>query len=146
MSERLEFVHTKLVKDSWLSPPVYINSPSDAVLAIRDMIGELDKEVCAVVNLSTKGQVINASFVSMGSINSSLVTPPQVFRASLLSGATSVLVMHNHPSGNCTPSNVDRLAAGKLAAAGRIVGVELTDFLMDGLGKKKENLRYPEYL
>ena len=130
MSERLEFVHTKLVKDAWLSPPVYINSPSDAVLAIRDMIGELDKEVCAVVNLSTRGQVINASFVSMGSINSSLVTPPQVFRASLLSGATSVLVMHNHPSGNCTPSNVDRLAAGKLAAAGRIVGVELTDFLI----------------
>ena len=61
MSERLEFVHTKLVKDSWLFPPVYINSPSDAVLAIRDMIGELDKEVCAVVNLSTRGQVINAS-------------------------------------------------------------------------------------
>ena len=130
MSERLEFVHTKLVKDRWLSPPRYIASPSDAVSVIREMIGEMDREVCAVVNLSTRGQVINAAFVSMGTINSSLLAPPEVFRAGLLSGATSVLVMHNHPSGNCMPSGPDRIAAGKLAAAGRIVGVELTDFLI----------------
>ena len=130
MNGKLEFVHTRLVKDTWLSPEAYVTGPSDAVLVFRDLLGDLDREMCAVINVSTSGQVINASFVSMGTISASIVSPPEVFRSALLSGASSVVVLHNHPSGNLTPSQQDRAAAKRLACAGRIVGIEVNDFLI----------------
>ena len=131
MSEkRLEFVHTKLVRDSWMYPSMYIQNPRDAIDVIRSLTGDLDREVVTVINLSNKGQVINASFVSMGTINMAPVSAPEVFRSGILSGAASVIALHNHPSGDITPSREDRSVARRLASAGEIVGMKLLDFLV----------------
>ncbi len=131
MSEkRLEFVHTKLVRDSWMYPSMYIQGPGDAIDVIRSLTGDLDREVVTVINLSNKGQVINASFVSVGTINMAPVSAPEVFRSGILSGAASVIALHNHPSGDITPSGEDRAAARRLATAGEIVGMKLLGFLV----------------
>lgn len=133
MSERrLEFVHTRLVRDSWLYPPMYVNGVEDAVSVMQSLLHDLDREVCAMLNLTTHGQVINASFVSMGTINSSILSPPEVFRNALLSGATSIVLLHNHPSGFADPSELDRKVARCMVAAGKMIGINVLDFIVLG--------------
>ena len=95
-----------------------IRRPEDAIEAMRELIGNLDREAFAVLNLSSKGQVLNASICTVGTVNAALVSPPETFRAALLSGAASIIAVHNHPSGFCEPSKEDIQITKRLVYAG----------------------------
>lgn len=80
--------------------------------------------------LDTQNQVIDRQIISIGTLNASLVHPREVFEPALTLRAASVIIAHNHPSGDLDPSSEDREVTKRLADAGRLLGVELTDHII----------------
>ena len=109
-----------------------IDSPAVAADAVGDVLGGLAQERFVALLLNTKSRLLGIANVSEGSMTSVAVDPRVVFTACLLSGATRLLVAHNHPSGDCTPSREDLSLTRQLAQAGRIMGVPLLDHVIIG--------------
>lgn len=143
-----EFVHVELVRDHWLLPKIQVSSPEDAIKAMQNLFGNLDREILAVLHLSTKNHVINASICSMGTIDSSLASPDSVYRTALLSGASHILLVHNHPSGDPHPSTEDLKATRRIAMAGQLMNITLLDHVIFGGLNRKCSVResMPEVL
>ena len=97
---KLEVVSVRLVKDAPLFSDHRITSPQDAVKVVGDFLCEMDREVLCVINLRADGTPINCNIVSMGAVNQTIAEPRELFKASILSNAVQMLMMHNHPSGN----------------------------------------------
>jgi DNA repair protein RadC len=111
--------------------------PSDcARLAQRWLLdhagGEPATEFFCLMNLNTRNRILNISEVSAGTLNGSLVHPREVFVRALLSLAGGIVVFHNHPSGDPTPSQEDRELTLRLQRAGQTIGVELLDHVVLG--------------
>lgn len=100
----LEFIHVELKRDTWLSPEATVRTPDDAVDVIHDMLRDMDREMLVCINMAASGRVINASICSVGTMDMALVSPPEILRGALLSGARSLIMLHNHPSGQISPS------------------------------------------
>ena len=94
-----------------------------------------DVECLAVLLLNTKLRVRGHHLVSIGSLNETVAHPREVFRAAVIAAAYAVIVMHNHPSGDPTPSQADRQITRVLAEAGRILRVQVTDHIIVGHAK-----------
>lgn len=107
-----------------------IYSPKDASYIATQMIGDDDREVFLVMVLNTKNQVVAVHRAHVGSLNSSIVTPREVFKAAILNNAASIIVSHQHPSGDPTPSNEDIEVTKRLMDAGRILGIDVLDHLI----------------
>jgi DNA repair protein RadC len=118
-----------------------IRSPEDAADALRAVIGDPDREVFCVLLLDGRNRVIGAHTAAVGTATSAPVTPPQVFRAALLAGAVSVIVGHNHPSGDPEPSAEDRQVTRMLAHAGSLLGIQVLDHVILGEGVSHTSLR-----
>ena len=130
--EDLQFVHVELKRDTWVSPKMSVRDPFDAVEAARTLIENLDREMVINIHLATDGSVINATICSIGTMNSANVSPKEVLRTAIVSGAHSIIMVHNHPSGSCQPSKEDLNMAKKLATVCNLVGLELKDFIVIG--------------
>ena len=107
----------------------------DAVEQIMENLFEastLDKEIFAIIMLDTKNRIIGVTKISQGTLNSSIVHPREVFKPALIAGAASIIVAHNHPSGDPSPSREDVEVTRRLCEAGRLVGVELRDHVIIG--------------
>ena len=111
-----------------------ITSPGDAVEIGKDFmrIHEKPEEYMYMICVNTKNKVIGVFEISHGTVNASLVSPREVFQKALLANATSIIVMHNHPSGDCTASREDIEVTKRLVEAGKIVGVEVLDHIIIG--------------
>jgi DNA repair protein RadC len=111
-----------------------ITSPGDAVEIGRDFmrIHEKPEEYMYMICMNTKNKVIGVFEISHGTVNASLVQPREVFQKALLANAVSIIVMHNHPSGDCTASREDIEVTKRLVEAGKIVGVEVLDHIIIG--------------
>ena len=109
-----------------------VNKPSDLVPMIKRFIGDSDRENLIVCCLDIKNKPINVSVVSTGSINSSVVHPREVFKTAILSNANSIVVAHNHPSGNTKPSSNDFNITVRLGECGEILGIPLLDHIIVG--------------
>ena len=92
-------------------------------------------EVFAILCLSTKHRVIAYHEVSRGSLDSTLVHPREVFKAALLANAAAIVLAHNHPSGDPTPSPDDMTLTRRLVDAGRLLGVDVLDHIVIGDGR-----------
>ncbi|WP_336788377.1 RadC family protein [Paenibacillus sp. MMO-177] len=114
-----------------LSEDVIIRYPQDVFNVVSDL-RELDKEHFVVLFLNSKNSVIGRETISIGTLNASLVHPREVFKAAIRRGAASIIVSHNHPSGNPTPSPEDIHLTQRLAEAGEVVGIELLDHIIVG--------------
>lgn len=128
----MEFVHVELVRDKWVKPEMNVKSAEDAIQAVKELIQNLDRELVVCVHTATSGRVINASVCAIGTMDQALVSPAEVLRIALLSGAHGLLMIHNHPSGKCKPSKEDLLLAKKLATACALMGIQLVDFIIVG--------------
>lgn len=107
-----------------------VRSPQDfADIAIK-FIGNEDREIFLVACLSTKNQIQSLHRCHIGSLNASIVTPREVFKTAFLQNAASIIVAHNHPSQNTTPSIEDIQVTERLKMAGELLGVELFDHLI----------------
>jgi DNA repair protein RadC len=93
-ANELEVVNIRLVPDRTFFSEKPIRSPQDAVSFIAEHLSDYDREVLAVLNLNTKGKVLNMNFVSVGTINASLVEPREFFKSTILSNAAGVIMIH----------------------------------------------------
>ena len=111
-----------------------IHGAGDIAPTLMSLLGQEAVEVFVVVCLSTRHRVICYHEVGRGTIDSVSVNPRDVFKAALLANASAVIVAHNHPSGDATPSVDDRLVTRRLLDAGKLLNVPLTDHLVIGDG------------
>lgn len=112
-----------------------VNSPEDVYRRLYPGMRESRKEIFVELCLDTKNQIIKEDTVSIGSLNANIVHPREVFRTALLESAAHIIVAHNHPSGDPTPSREDAEITKKLLEAGRIIGIDLLDHVIIGDGR-----------
>ena len=94
--------------------------------------GKADREVFLVLFLDPHNQVIDVEFHSIGDVNQNAVYPRQVFRSALLNNAISIIVAHNHPTGDVTPSINDKALTKRLVKCGELVEVKVLDHIIIG--------------
>ena len=128
----LDVVQVKLVMDKTLYSEEQLSSPDQVVQFMRKELSEYDREVFCILNCTTKSQVINMNIVSMGTINASLVTGREVFKSAILSNASYVILLHNHPSGDPTPSKDDIILTKRIIETGNLIGIPLVDHIIIG--------------
>jgi DNA repair protein RadC len=110
----------------------FIHSPEDVSRLLMDEMRYLDREHLYGLYLDRKGGLLSKEIISIGSLSSSIVHPREVFKSAVKCSASSVIVAHNHPSGDPTPSREDFDITRRLAEAGKIMGIELIDHLVIG--------------
>ena len=111
-----------------------MDSPSAAAILLRDLMKELDREWLCVVNLDTRNRPINFNVVSVGNINTAIADMSNIFKAAILSNAASLIIAHNHPSGDCTPGKEDMLVTETALDAGKLLKIPVLDHLIFGGG------------
>lgn len=111
-----------------------ISNPKDAADYVMDEMKYLQKEHLRVIMLNTKNMVICSKDVSMGSLNSSIVHPREIYTEAIKRCSASIIICHNHPSGDPTPSLEDINITKRLAECGKIIGIELIDHIVIGDG------------
>lgn len=109
-----------------------IEGPEDIVRWLRPRLATLPVETFWTVMLDARGHAFAASQVAQGILTSCLVHPREVFAAAIRARAASVVVVHNHPSGDPEPSEEDRALTGRLYAAGKILGIPVLDHVVLG--------------
>ena len=109
-----------------------IRSPEDAASYLMPDMSNLNQEHFVVLFLNVKNEVLHSRTIFIGSLNSSIVHPREVFREAVKRSAASIICAHNHPSGNPAPSPEDIEVTKRLAEAGRIVGIDLLDHIIIG--------------
>ena len=112
-----------------------LTSPRDSAAALVALLEDEPTEVFAILCLTTKYRVIAYHEVSRGTLDSTLVHPREVFKAALLANAAAIIVCHNHPSGDPTPTVDDIEVTRRLAATGQVVGIEVLDHIVVGDGR-----------
>jgi DNA repair protein RadC len=132
-AKRINIVSLKMVKEGNILYNVRkLSSPSDAAGLGRKFLDEADREQVIVCCLDNKNQPVSVNIVSMGTVNSSLVHPREVFKTAVLSNAASIILFHNHPSGDPEPSQEDINITERIKEAGKILGIELLDHIIIG--------------
>ena len=109
-----------------------ISSPEVLVHALQDEMRNLKQECFKAALLTTKNTLIAIEDISVGTINASLVHAREVFRSAIANNACSIILVHNHPSGDPTPSEKDISATEGLVKAGRIIGIKVLDHIIIG--------------
>jgi DNA repair protein RadC len=109
-----------------------IRSPEDGAKYVMEDMRFLSQEHFVTIYLNTKNQVIHRKTIFIGSLNASIVHPREVFKEAIKRSAASIICVHNHPSGDPTPSREDIDVTKRLAECGRIIGIELLDHLIIG--------------
>ena len=111
-----------------------IRSPQDAVEVGKEFmhIHEEPEEHLYMICMNTKNKVTGVFEISHGSVNASIATPREIFQKALLANAVSIILMHNHPSGDSTPSHADIEMTKRATKAGKIIGVEVLDHIIIG--------------
>lgn len=119
-----------------------MNSPEVAFELWQEVIAvdpnhEPDKEHLITVFLNTKLRVIGYHVVSVGSLNEAVAHPREIFRAAIIAGAYALVLMHNHPSGDPTPSAADLRMTRKVQQGAEIIGISLLDHVVIGTAKSE---------
>ncbi len=132
MQYKMDQVSIRMVMEPPLLSEKPITGPDSAVDLMTDFLHGFDREVVALVNLRSDGKPINMNVMSIGTINCSVLVPREALKTSILSNANSVLVFHNHPSGNLTPSENDIQITDKLIRAYDLLGMSVLDHIIVG--------------
>ncbi len=121
-----------------------VKTPEDVAGLVRGRLKDKRKEHFLALLLDTRSQVIKVAEISVGSLDTSIVHPREVFQEAISASAASVIFVHNHPSGDTTPSEDDIGLTKRLAEAGEIVGIDVLDHVIIGaksyLSLKREGL------
>jgi len=112
----------------------FINSPDDVNKIIQSYLNGVDREHFVVILLNSKNGIIGINTVSVGNLNSSIVHPREVFKPAIVAGAASIIIAHNHPSGDPKPSSEDLIVTERIKEAGDILGIGVLDHIIIGDG------------
>ena len=131
--KRINVVSIKMVRESSVLYNIRrISKPKDIVDLGKKFLDELDREELIVACLNAKNEVNSVNVVSIGSLNNSIVHPREVFKTAILSNAASIVMIHNHPSGDVTPSKEDKEITLRIKESGTILGICLLDHIIIG--------------
>jgi DNA repair protein RadC len=122
-----------------------IRSPEDGANYVMNDMRFLSQEHFVCLYLNTKNQVLHKQTIFIGSLNASIVHPREVFKEAFRRSAASIICIHNHPSGDPTPSREDIEVTKRLVECGKIIGIEVLDHLIIG-EKKYVSLKEKGYL
>jgi DNA repair protein RadC len=117
-----------------------LKKPEDIVNLVKGKLNNKKKELFLAVLLDTRNQLIRIAEISVGSLDSSIVHPREVFKEAISASAASVIFVHNHPSGDTVASDDDVALTKRLAQAGEIVGIDVLDHIIIG-GKSYASLK-----
>jgi DNA repair protein RadC len=118
-----------------------VSTAEDVVRLCGTQLRGLDREHFWALILSTKNRLLRMTEISIGSLNASIVHPRELFKEAVRVSAASVVVVHNHPSGDPTPSGADLQLTRRLAKAGEVLGIELLDHVVIGDGGAHVSMR-----
>ena len=136
MSYRLPRYRVALVREGCShSNMKHIHDPEDVHRIIDAEYADAVVEMAMMLALDTKNKVIGIFEISRGSLNASIIHPRDVFQRAILVNAASVILVHNHPSGDPTPSTEDVALTKKLVEAGRVMDITVLDHVICGEGK-----------
>ena len=132
MADKLEQVAIRMVEQ----PPLYskepMNNPDAAIRVMNEFLSQMDRELICIVNLQADLTPINMNIVSVGSLNEALINPREIFKSAILSNAHSMMLIHNHPSGNLAPSTSDIQTTARMQQLGELMGISLVDHIITG--------------
>lgn len=111
-----------------------LSAPEHAVAVVAPLLTGRDREHCLLLSLDTRNRLLRISTISVGSARQTFMAPREVFREALLHGASAVVLAHNHPSGDPTPSVEDREATRRILHAGAMLGIAVLDHVVIGDG------------
>lgn len=114
---------------------VKITSPKDLADLLMGEMSYLNQEVLKVITLSTKNTIIESKDVFRGSLNNSIVHPREIFKRAISNHSASIIICHNHPSGDPTPSKEDINITLRIKECGNIIGIPLVDHIIIGNNK-----------
>lgn len=109
-----------------------IKSSKDAVSLLKSELSTLNKEHFRCLYLDSRNNLIRNETVSIGSLNASLIHPREIFKIALMESASAIILVHNHPSGDPTPSEEDAKITKEIMDAGRLMGIEVLDHVIIG--------------
>ena len=109
-----------------------ISGMDDVVQVVKPMIADPNKEFFMALYLNTKNGVLKQEVISIGSLNANIVHPREIFKTACMISASSIIVAHNHPSGDTSRSREDIEITKKLSEAGKMMGIELLDHVIIG--------------
>lgn len=112
-----------------------VKCPQDVAGLLMEEMRYLKKEHMKLVLLNIKCNLISVEEISVGSLNASIVHPREVFNPAIRKSSASIIMVHNHPSGDPAPSSEDVSITARIAEAGKLIGIELVDHVIIGDGK-----------
>lgn len=139
--KNLDMVKVRLVPDYKLHSEERIETTEKAIDLLKRELAEFDREAMCILNLNAKSVPINASIISIGDLISTTVHPREVFKCAILSSAASIMLLHNHPSGDAIPSDEDIEITHRLIAGGRFLGIRVIDHIITAPGNEMISMR-----
>ncbi len=137
-----------LVRDGHINtghfkPTLTVSSPETVAGFMQATCNTLDREAFFVLLMDTRNQIIAVHPCSVGSVNASIVHPRETFKAAIVAGAAAIICVHNHPSGDPTPSKEDIAITSRLVEAGVLLGIPVFDHVVMGF---EENGAAPRFV
>ncbi|WP_235897400.1 JAB domain-containing protein [Baileyella intestinalis] len=126
----IKVVNVRLVKEPSLYSTKEVTSPEAVMEVVAGELKNYDREVFAVLNLKTNGKPINLHICSVGTLDAAMINPREAFKAIILSNAAAFICIHNHPSGNCEPSQADIAVTERLVKCGELMGIKMLDHII----------------
>ena len=125
---------SKRIARSRLEKGITFTSAKDVAAYYMEEMRHLDREELRLLMLDQRGRLIKEMTISVGTVNMTCSSPREIFRESLLAGAVQIMLLHNHPSGDVTPSRKDIEMTEQIISASHLVGIPLVDHLIIGDG------------
>ena len=135
MKSSLDIVGIRLIEERKIISERRIASPQMAVEVLANELKWLDREMVLMLNFNINLEIINAHVISVGRVDSTVVDVKSIFKSALLSNASSLMLIHNHPSGDCKPSIDDLRTTGKIKKACELMDMRFIDHIVIGRNK-----------
>ncbi|MFA5181464.1 MAG: JAB domain-containing protein [Syntrophales bacterium] len=119
-----------LIRENPSAAPLEINKPFDIYKMVKDEMTSSDRELLLSVLLNGMNRLIGVETVAIGGLHSCMIIPRDLFKSAILANAASIVICHNHPSGDLTPSIQDLKMTDKLIKAGNLLGIKVLDHLI----------------
>ena len=131
--KRINVVKCQIVKEKTMAYNFKtISQPIDVVKIVKAYIGNSDRENFVLICLDAKNNITAIHTVSIGTLNSAVIHPREVFKVAILVNSASIIVAHNHPSGDLTPSSEDLKVTKEIVEAGNILDIPVLDHIIVG--------------
>jgi len=135
-----------LVRENTKGELIPILQQTDVYELVKDELINSDREIFLSVMLTSRNHLIGVETISIGSVNAAVLSPREVFKGALLANAVSIILCHNHPSGDLSPSEEDIKITKRLIEVGELLGVKVLDHLIvsdQGYRTLRDHIKFP---